>query len=242
MLRTIRRVLLWTLAACVSVALLFVGLIIWPDPLFAFSVDDGKIVIKSDHPIPDAGAKRLLQACEMLLARSPLKAEGAQYRIYVTNDDWRHRLFFLADESAHGLAYQGFGTVFLSGADFDAGRLIHNGYVPPPPRTLAYYCGHELTHMVEVEHGLNRNHVPTWVWEGFADYVGIENRQSFEDLRDALGERPANDAMRVRYGGYPRYRLLVTYFLEKKGWTVDQLFASRLTEDEANAAMRTDAS
>jgi hypothetical protein len=242
MLRTIRRILLWSFAACAAAVLLLTGLIIWPDPLFAFSVGDGKIIIRSDRPIPDAGGKRLLHVCEMLLDRSPLKAEGSQYRIYVTNDEWRHRLFFFADENAHGLAYQGFGTVFLSGADFDAGRLIHNGYVPPPPRTLAYYCGHELTHMVEVEHGLNRNHVPTWVWEGFADYVGIEHRQSFEDLRDALGERPANDAMRVRYGGYPRYRLLVTYFLEKKGWTVDQLFASRLTEDEASAAMRADAS
>jgi hypothetical protein len=242
MLRTIKRVLLWSLTACVSAALLFVGLIIWPDPLFAFSAGDGRIVIKSDRPIPDAGAKRLLRACEMLLDRSPLKAEGSQYRVYVTNDVWRHRLFFLADENAHGLTYQGFGTVFLSGADFDAGRLIHDGYVPPPPRTLAYYCGHELTHVIEVEHGLNHNQVPTWVWEGFADYVGIEHRQSFEHLRDALGERPVDIPMRVRYGSYPRYRLLVSYFLEKKGWTVDQLFASRSTEDEANAAMRADAS
>jgi hypothetical protein len=34
--------------------------------------------------------------------------------------------------------------------------------------------------------------------------------------------------------------LLVTYFLEKKGWSVDQLFQSRLTEDEADALMRAD--
>jgi hypothetical protein len=242
MLPTIKRILLWTFAACASAALLFAGLIVRPDPLFAFSLSDGKIMIKSDRPIPDAGGNRLLHDCETLLARSPLRAEGRQYRIYVTNDDWRHRLFFLADEDAHGLTYQGFGAVFLSGADFDAGRLIHNGYVPPRPRTLAYYCGHELTHVVEVEHYFNRNRAPTWVWEGFADYVGIENRQSFEDLRDALGERPVDIPMRVRYGSYPRYRLLVTYFLERKGWSVDQLFETRLTEDEANAVMRADAS
>jgi hypothetical protein len=234
------RTILWVGAACASAALLFGTLFIWPDPLFAFSVSDGKIIVKSDHPIPTAGGNRLLHDCEMLLARSPLKAEGEQYHIYVTNDAWRQRLFFLANTNAHGLTYQGVGSVFLSGANFETGRLIHNGYVPPPPRTLAYYCGHELTHVVAIDHGFSWFHVPQWVWEGFADYVGIENRQSFEQLRDALGDRPADVPMMVKYGSYPRYRLLVTYFMEKKGWSVDQLFQSRLTEDEANAIIHAD--
>jgi len=238
MLRLAMRIMLWIGAACASVVLLFLALIIWPDPLFAFSVSDGKITVRSDQPISAAGGNQLLQDCEMLLARSPLKAEGRQYHLYVTNDAWRQHLFFAINPQAHGLAYP-FGSAFLSGADFEAGRLIHNGYVPPPPRKLAYYCAHELTHEIAMEHGFML-HVPTWVFEGFADYVGIENRQSFEDLRDALGDRPADIRMMVRYGGYPRYRLLVTYFLEKKGWSVDQLFRSRLSEDEANAVMRAD--
>jgi hypothetical protein len=43
--------------------------------------------------------------------------------------DWRQRLFFLINTDAHGLAYPG-GSVFLSGADFNKGRLIHDGYAP----------------------------------------------------------------------------------------------------------------
>ena len=54
------------------------------------------------------------------------------------------------------------------------------------------------------------------------DYVGMENRETFEQLRDALGDRPVDIPMRVKFGFYPRYRLLVTYFIEKKGWSVDQ--------------------
>jgi hypothetical protein len=83
--------------------------------------------------------------------------------------------------------------------------------------------------------------MPQWVWEGFADYVGIENRESFEELRDALGNRPVDIPMMMKYGSYPRYRLLVTYFIERKGWAVDRLLQSRLTEDEATAMMRADA-
>jgi hypothetical protein len=46
--------------------------------------------------------------------------------------------------------------------------------------------------------------------------------------------------MMMKYGSYPRYRLLVTYFIEKKQWTVDQLLQTRLTEDEANEILRAD--
>jgi hypothetical protein len=88
--------------------------------------------------------------------------------------------------------------------------------------------------------GLDRLHVPEWVWEGLPDYVAIENRETFEQLREGLGDRPVDIPMRVQYGFYPRYRLLVTYFIEKKGWSVDQLLQTRLTEDEATDIMRTD--
>ena len=80
--------------------------------------------------------------------------------------------------------------------------------------------------------------MPRWAWEGFTDYVGIENRQSFEALRDALDDRPVDVPMMQRYGSYPRCRLLVTSFIEKKGWTVDRLLRTRLTADEATTMMR----
>jgi hypothetical protein len=73
------------------------------------------------------------------------------------------------------------------------------------------------------------------------DYVGIENRETFQQLRDAIGDRPIDIAMRVKYGSYPRYRFLVTYFIEKKGWSFEQLLQIRLSEDEATEIMRTPA-
>jgi len=179
-----------------------------------------------------------------LLDRSPLKASAHEYRLYVTNARWRQRLFFIPNRGAWGLAYAyplG-GRAFLTGADFAAGRVVHWGYVGTPPRTLAYLCAHELTHIIAAEHvGLRRFLVPRWAWEGLADYVGIENRQSFEQLRDALGDRPVDVPMMVKYGSYPRYRLLVTYFIEKKGWSVEKLLQTRLPFDAAMAMMRANA-
>jgi hypothetical protein len=242
-LRAIKRTLLWATAALATVALLLGTLITFPDPLFAFTHGSGKIIVASDRPIPRDGGERFLRDCERLLDRSPLKAKSRQYRLYVTNEPWRQRLFFIPHPDAWGFAwYYGFGGhAFLSGADFDAGRVIHWGYVGTPPRTLAYLCGHELTHIIAWEHiGLNRLRVPRWVWEGLPDYVAIENRETFEQLRDALGDRPDDTPTRIKYGSYPRYRLLVTYFIERKGWSFDQLLQTRLTENEAAEIMRAD--
>jgi hypothetical protein len=241
MRQAIKRILLWAGATSVALVFLFCALIAWPDPLFAFSLGTGKIVVASDRPIPSAGGERFLQACERLLERSPLKAKGGRYRIYVTNESWRQRLFFLWDRKAWGLAYGPAGTVFISGADFETGRVVHLGYVGTPPRTLGWLCAHEVTHLITYEHlGLARFRLPEWAFEGFADYVGIENRESFEQLRDALGDRPVDIPMMVRYGSYPRYRLLVTYFLERRGWSVDQLLHTRLTAEQVSEIMRED--
>jgi hypothetical protein len=60
-------------------------------------------------------------------------------------------------------------------------------------------------------------------------------------LRDALSERPVDIPMMVKYGSYPRYRLLLTFFIQREGWSVDQLFHTRLTVEEANEIMRADA-
>jgi len=238
-MRIFKRILLWCGLALVALIALAATLIVWPDPLFAYSAGRGKIIVRSDQPIPAAGGEKFLRDCEALLARSPLKAESAHYHIYVTNADWRHYLFFLPDLKAGGVAY-GRNTAFLSGADFATGRHVKWTYVTTPPRTLAFFCAHELTHIVENEHlgAIAAARQPTWVHEGFADYVGIEKRQSFDELKSALGDREVDVPMMMAYGSYPRFRLLVTYFLEKKGWTVDQLMRTTLSYDDAMAQMR----
>jgi hypothetical protein len=231
----------------VVLALVLLGaatLIIWPSPVFAYSAGTGKVIVASDEPIAAAGGERFLRQCEALLERSPLRARSPHYRVYVTNTSWRHHFFFLPHPNASGLAYsvRRGGNAFLAGADFDRGRLIKWGYVTTPPRTLAYFCAHEVTHIVVNEHlgVISAERQPTWVHEGFPDYVAIEQRQSFDELRRALGGRPVDVQMMQQFGSYPRYRLLVTYFLEQRRWPVDQLLATRLSLEEATAQMAED--
>src|SRR5947207_6092517 len=134
MRRTLKCLVLYAAAGVAAVALSFGGLIAWPKPLFAFSVGTGRIVVSSDRPIPAAGGERVLRDCERLLERSPLVAKSRQYRLYVANEDWHHRLYFIPSPAAGGISYYyGLGgNAFLSGADFNAGRLVKWGYVTPP--------------------------------------------------------------------------------------------------------------
>jgi hypothetical protein len=244
MMRLVKRLLWGTGLAAAIVVLPYLALIAWPAPLFAHAVSEGRLVVASDRPIPHAGGVKLLRDCERLLQRSQLMVDGRTYHIYVTGADWLHRLFFLRSPVAGGIEYYlGFrATAFLSGADFEAGRLIKWDYVATPPRTLAYFCAHELTHVVVDEHvgvvGWFRR--PAWVQEGLPDYVAIEDGRSYEQLRDVLGDRPVDLRMMQTYGTYPRYRLLVAYFIEKKGWSVEQLLRTRLSTEEATAIMRAD--
>jgi hypothetical protein len=105
LVRWIKRTLLWVGVALGAAALSLPALITWPEPFFAFSLGSGKIVVASDRPIPPDGGERFLRDCESLLDRSPLKAEGQQYRLYVTNEDWRKRLFFIPNPDAWGFAW-----------------------------------------------------------------------------------------------------------------------------------------
>lgn len=230
-----------TAGAAVALVLVTIGLMAWPDPLFAYTAGAGRITIASDQPIPSEGGGRLIAQCEQLLERSPLQAESRQYRLYVANADWRHRLFFLTVPAAGGVVYFPLGRhAFLSGADFEAGRLVKSGRRIDPPRTLAYYCAHELTHTAIGDRiGLaGLLWLPDWVGEGLPDYVAIGERGSFERLDAALGDRPVDIDMMRAYGAYPHYRLLVTYFIEKRGWSAEQLLQTRLSYVEAVALMR----
>jgi hypothetical protein len=121
---TFKRAVCWTVAMVGLVVAGAATLIVWPSPVFAYSAGTGKVIVASDEPIPAAGGERFLRQCEALLERSPLKAQSAHYRIYVTNTAWRHHFFFLPYPNAGGLAYTVLprGRAFLAGADFSTGR------------------------------------------------------------------------------------------------------------------------
>jgi hypothetical protein len=218
------------------------GLIIHPQPLFAYSLSGNMIELYSDAPISEAGGRAFIQETESILAEWPGNAgsEARTVRLFVVNSAWRRGGLFTNRQAVGGLVYYPLsGTnAFLSGADFEKGLLIApSGAVMQPPRTLAYYGAHEVAHLLTGRQTgtLGYLNMPEWIREGVADYVALEGAADYPALAEAAsalqGEAPL--AVINRFGVYPKYRLLVGYFLDRKGWSLEQLLHSTMSLEEA---------
>ena len=229
---------------CVALLGLFICLVIlplvYPQSLFAYKVNMGNLSVYSDQAIPQSEAEAFLGQIKHRLDNSPFQVGALRMQIYIANTAWRRSWLWLIPPNTAG----GFVVVpltghhaFFSGADFKTNELIApSGYRTQPPRTLVYYGAHELTHVATAAKvgWTNFYRTPVWVKEGIADYVALPSETAAE-LYLKIGEREADLEMMKTHGVYAPYRLLVTYFLEESGWTIDQLLDCRLTFEEAQA-------
>ena len=210
-----------------------------PEPFFAFSRTVENITIYDVEPIPNA-ADVALQEIVNTLNASPF--EPADLNLFVANTGWRNKLYFFLAQGAGGVVYYPvtYDHGFLSGADYRSGLLVKDNRRINPPRTLAYYGSHELTHVLTGHKvGAVRYHMmPEWVREGLADYVALGAPVDYVELDTILGDDPVQLQALDRYGAYPRYRLLVSWFLDEQDWTLDALLETNMTENNALAEMR----
>ena len=224
--------------AVLFVTAMVAGVLAYPEPLYAYHVDEGRLRLYSDRPFDEAHGRAVLLEVERRLARAPetLRDPDSVYRVFVTNAEWRKRLVFLWSYGAGGVNYYPIaGSVFLRQGDVDADRLFRSDGAPvEPPRTLSYFAGHEIGHsLIGKRIGAIGNwQLPAWIREGLADYVAFGRYVDIAALTRALraGER---DLDPTRSGLYARYRLLVAFFLVHERWSADRLLASDMSQAEA---------
>jgi hypothetical protein len=223
-----------------GIATLIIGLIVYPQVLFAHVMSGSSLQVYSDAPIDEQGGRAFIAGTEALLAKWPIPPQQTTYKIFVANTEWRRRLVLTYNQDAGGVVYYVVSgrNAFLSGADFRAGTLIApSGAVMPPPRTLTYYGAHEVAHLLtgEAVGSVAYITLPLWIREGVADYVALGGAKDFRALAQAVGalkEPPSLDLMN-RFGVYPKYRLLVAHMIEREGWSIEKLLHSGLSQDEA---------
>lgn len=224
-----------TMAAIVAVV---VTLLAFPQPLFAHSMTHGQLELWSDTPFDEGQARRLLMETAERINASPLPLDGATHRVFITNTEWRRRLFFLTAPGAGGINHYPSRNVFIGRADITNNRISGNHGLVLPPRTLVYYMSHEIGHsLVGARVGVIGNKLlPVWIREGICDYIGFGGDVDIDELTRALAEnRPEMNP--AKSGLYARYRLLVAFMLTREGWTVDRLLESHLSEEDAEAIL-----
>ena len=219
--RLLRRSML-TLAA---VSLAYVGLLVYPQPLFAYELRHAGIVLHATRPIPDA-MKTTLERARLRLDRSPLGAAVQDGHVFICHSQSLFAVFARQNYRVGGIAnWLIGGHVFLRESDLQNDRLIApSGKPVAPDRPLSYFIAHELMHIGN-ERAVGRWHysqLPQWLDDGYADYVARDI-----DYADAL-KKLKSDARELdpaRSGLYLRYHLMVAYLVEKKGLAIGELLA-----------------
>jgi hypothetical protein len=236
---SIRKILRRTAPALAAAILLVsasaAAVLAYPQPLFAYHVEQGGLQLWSDRPFDPEQGRAVLADVERRITHSPFALDDGPHRIFVANAEWRRRLVFLWNAGAAGVNYFPLHNVFIRSADIDHDRVLRAAGGPvPPPRTLAYYGAHEIGHsLIGARTGALANwRLPRWIREGMADYIGFGGEVDIDALTRALeaGDRDLDPA---RSGLYARYRLLVAYMLQREGWTAAALLASNLSQAEA---------
>ncbi len=236
--RTLRTLLLGLALIAALGSGLVAGLLAWPAPLFPHELREGRIVLRSDRPIPEA-ARAVLREVDARLRASSFETGAASLGLYTANTPWRRRIIWsVATPLAGGFVVVPFSRdhAFLNRTDFGTGLLTIPGFgTIDPPRTIAYYGAHELTHVLTARAvGTLRYHrMPHWVREGIADYVAMRPVEPFDELADVLTAEPIVLWMRRQYGWYADDRLLVRYFLDIEGWSLERLLATDMPRAEA---------
>jgi hypothetical protein len=148
-----------------------------------------------------------------MMRPSPKRATQTEFALFALN---RHR--------AGGIAYGLTSNVWLRPTNIERDLIRSTGEEVPGERTLTYFIVHEIVHGMLSKHiGRWRYlQLPTWLNEGYADFVAKDGRFDFAATHKRYVEgAPELDPERSRL--YLRYQLMVSYWLEIRGLSVEQL-------------------
>ena len=236
--RLARRALLTLLGS----AVVWLALILHPQPLFAYSAQRANVILYTRAPMPPQTGP-LLDEVVRRISRSPLYDARRVHHVFLC--DTRALFGFLTVNSyrAGGVAHAELGgNVFIRPFSIERGTVTGpSGQEKTGERTLAYFITHEVTH------AMTANRTGRWRYrqlsafqvEGYADYVGFGRPLDLAREREALREDAPEMSPR-RSGLYKRYELLVAYLLERRGLSVDELLAGRLEQRQIEDELLSD--
>jgi hypothetical protein len=211
----IKRVFCVLLVACAA----YLGLLLYPDPLFAYEARVQNVVLHARTPLPPEADAVAARAAERV-ARSPFFDAADTYHVYLCDTAALFRFFSLLDPDVGAVSQMYFvGNVFIRPSRIERDRLLGpRGGEVPNERTLTYFIAHELTHSMLARRigRLAYARLAVWQQEGYADYVGKAGDFDFAEVLAGFraGSRELDPALS---GLYLRYHLLVAYALEQQG-------------------------
>ena len=225
------------LAAVFAFSLVYLVLLAYPQPLFAYELTAAGISVHSTQPIPEA-MTATLERVRTRLDRSPFGAATRGAHVFICDSSWLFGVFARQNYRVGGVTDWLVGQhVFLRQSDMEHDRLIGpSGRPVAADRPLSYFIAHELMHVANVRAAGRWRYarLPQWVDDGYADYIARDI-----DLSEALTKMKegARELDPRRSGLYLRYHLMVAYLLDKRQLTAHELLASVPARDDVEAQL-----
>ncbi len=198
--------------------LLYIGLYTFPQILFPYSYSTQGVTLYARFPLPSETTERIAEIVN-LIDRSELAVAGRTERIFVCNQPWLFRLLSPMSAGAFAYSLPVTDNVFVANAD-----LVHNVVHSAAPdfntRSFSAVAAHEITHGL-IRHRVGLFHsLPTWVVEGYCDYVACES--SFPNAKGlhllATGQQHPSGSFQ-----YFIYRQMVSYLIEDRHFSFQQI-------------------
>ncbi len=201
--------------------LLYGGFYTFPQVLFPYSYSMQGVTIYAPSPLPSETSNRIAEVVK-LLQRTELAVAGRTERIFICNQPWLFRLFSPASAGAFAYSLPATDNVFFANAD-----LVRNVARSAAPdfntRSFSAVAAHEITHGL-IRHRVGLLHSPpTWVVEGYCDYVARESSfPEAEGLRLlATGKQHPSGSFR-----YFVFRQMVNHLIEDRHFSFQQIVES----------------
>jgi len=224
------RILKRTSVSLLAVGLAYLGVMIFPTLLFAYKIEYKQCVVYSDKSI-DNRIFEIVDSSLIRISKSELYDTSQTFRLFICNDLWRFWIFTQGSTLAGAVAQYNFTRdIFFRPCDIPNNKILppKEWYFAKNPftfkdRPLTYYFAHEMTHVMQSRYtGRGSWKYPTWLTEGYADYIGKSGDFNFQDnIRLWHNNAPELDPSK---GLYRLYHLKISYLLDQKGAAIKGLY------------------
>ena len=215
--------------------LLYIGILLYPNPFFSHKYEYKNFTVYSDEPIVKE-IELVLDDTQHRIEKSELYSPTDEHKIFICNATWRLALFTRNPQS--GGAVNPFSpNVFIRESDIKNNKIVKEKEIyQAKTRPLSYYLAHEITHVMQHKiSNIMPITTPKYIIEGYADYIGKEPDFHYDKF---LQEYKENDFfMTIESGMYNRYHLLVAYFMDKKGMSFSEIVKKKLSMEEVEKLM-----
>ena len=213
--------------------LLYLGVHFYPQPLFGHQLDHKGITLYSTQPIPVDKGEELLSQIRSEISVSEIHDSKKKFEIFICNSKELYTFFGPLVRDTFGFFYL---NTIIAHADLEtnmakAYRANHN------TRSFTSVATHEICHeMIRDKFGFLSSHTkPKWLQEGYCEYIAKESSFPENLGYEMIAKGKADKSNSFKYF---EYRKMVEFYLDKKGYTIGELFSSPPSESDARNQMR----